>query len=685
MSLPKASSWWRDELQSADRSADRHREELVERVERYHGPGFRRDRSGLEEFDPENHAFEFVALMMPQAAAAEPRIRARTSWQGEPQTLARALGYTMNRWCRVTKLVDLQEEMFVDYAFGMMVGWVGVEPRPGMLGFDDPPYMPAMTRIPIERFGWDPGATSKSEIRYLYHKEIADKEDLLERAEKEEGWIKENIVKLADDAGVDELRGRSQNGAQDVQSRREVVFYRCWVPEWEVEGYSSEDGYHGAIVTLGLVNELEGSEDEDEIIDFDEEGRPVRTKGKGKALWIKEPEPYFGPRDGPYFFGGAYPVPGYVYPLAPVPAVKEQADQLNAHVRSMIQSMLDYKQMVLVSDEDPDLQETIRDGSHHFVYPVSIDEIRNKVVNLVVGGVTEQQFAWAADARARLDRNSGIHEIQRGNIDGAGTATEASLAVNAANVRSGHHVHKFRRLMEEGLKKVAWYFWWDERVKMEMGHEAAGVFVDMDSGSFIKRPMWVGGPRLPEGASPRDKEALKRDLAVQWEALDIQIELYSMSRTSEQRQALLMQVVQETMAEVAVMVEQHPWVRVEEYVEWKADTLGLPELPRFFDYEKGRMFGQVLMQLQTQVQPSSPDQPSSPQARTRTDTEALGMNGRSGGPRVGPGASRAEAPSRILSRGQGGAGGPVEGGGTSLGPIQGSATPRPPKASTGRL
>lgn len=652
MASRREATYWYDEIRAAEAHNCAFTRQFNELTERYAGPYYRGSTAQAEGagYDPENFAHTFVSLMLPLASAAPPKMIVRSSLGGRVGVMARGAQFTVNRWVRQTRLIKRQEAWFVDYAHGLCVSHAGTGIKPGVRPSDQPIHTPVLRRIHPTDFGWDPAAASFEDAHFLFHKDTARVSDLMALADEDESWNKENIEASVRDAGQSAKRQ-----ALSLPDRDELVIYWLWIKDFEFEDAeldAKRKPYQsGAIACLAYETDAEDAEDATEG-GYDEEGMPIDTVESRKSLWLLPPQPYYGPREGPYTIGGAYPVPNEPVPLGPIPAVQAQADDLNEHTRAMLESMRRYKRMVLVSDEDPNLATILKDGRHDGVYPVNIDEIRNKVVNLEVGGTTEQHQFASADKQQRLDRNSGVNDIQRGNVGVANFATEVAAAQQSATLRAGHHPVKFQRFMEESLGKVLFLMWMDERVKMDMGPEARNVFARTDEQRLIETPVWEGGPL---------KGQTVESLLQEFESLDWHIEASSMSQPSDERRVLVMQVVQETLMEVAALTETYPWLRVEEYVNWKSDQVGVPELPSFFDFKKGREMGALKMQLQTVVQPDqAPQEP-------RMGNDKAGQPGAGGIHAMG------RAPSGGAGQKQAQPSSPSGGGGQ--GPILGSAKP----------
>ena len=313
-----------------------------------------------------------------------------------------------------TVLTDIAVDMCFNFGVALVTEEKNktLRPNPGLQKTATPMW-PVCTRIPQHRFFVDPVADTLEEARFIGHKWVRDKEDLLKMAEEneKEGWDAEAIEKMSVTSDNQEL-GRDE---KDLPDREEVVCYEIYVPEITLEDSLGEKhGFNGTIYTLAVA-----VDDEDE-----------------KAAFIRKPRPYYGPRWGPYVLFGIYKVPNAIYPLSPLVAIEGQVEELNRHAESASQSAEQYKKLILVDNTDPKFSQRVKDSQDNYVIPVSGLE-KARVVQAEIGGMTQQQLTYLQVARDRLDRNSGITDAQRGNIEGRGTATEVTVAAEASRGTAG--------------------------------------------------------------------------------------------------------------------------------------------------------------------------------------------------------------------------------------------------------
>jgi len=530
-----------EELQAAEQYRDSHIDGMAEQVERFHGP-FYNDSSG--EFSPENHYYEYLSLMVPRLVFDNPRVTVSSRRSGTQGDVATAIRHGLNRWTRDNRLRELLSRIATDTLFTFGVVMTAQTERDHVTSTKNvegssKSVWPSCDRIPQNRFFIDPAASAVTEARFMGHKWVRDKEDLLEMAkdDPDAGWNAAVIEELAATAAHDDLMDRPD----DVPDRAEIVAYEIWVPEIELdESPGAKEGFHGTIYTLGLAENSDGQ----------------------KADYIREPRPYYGPRWGPYTFFGIYTVPNRVFPLSPLSAVEGQIQDLNAQALASTTAAGQYKKLVLVDSGDPTLAQRLRDSPDSYVLPVNgLD--RAKFVNAEVGGTTNQQLEYLQIARDRLDRNSGVQDAQRGSVTGEGTATEVQVAAEASSLRVNYIKQQFQDGVLRMLKTVAWFLYHDDRVEFPLGEEAANELGMVD-------PWLKGGDHDPESGATYDD-------------LELEIEAYSMERTNEglfQKRAMeAFQLVTST----AQIIPQAPWIKWPKVFEMLGDALNFPRLADMVD------------------------------------------------------------------------------------------------------
>jgi hypothetical protein len=549
------------EIDSAERFRDVHLASFRTMVERYHGPAFREDRCDAYIDDAENFGHEYLSLVLPRIIHDTPKFRVKL---GDPMMelmVGKRLQIAINRWSRITKLRRTLERIATDMLFAYGVGLTVSEPRAEFRQTDkDEPYLPRVYRISPERFFIDPTATHIEDARYMGHCYAIDKSDLLAKAETDPSWDYDAITEIPPNTDLNDVRDDSGRNGQD---RQEMGVYEVWVPEMGNDLAEQLDDAMGQSMVNGTIYTFV-------------KGRSKTTKFDG---YIRAPMPYFGPRNGPYTMFGVYTVPDDPYPLSPLMAIQSQVTDLNAHLASVRSSAAAYKRLIMVDSRNHKLAQDLKDRPHDYiVLSESLD--KDKVVNLEVGGITQQQVQYSQMAQDRLDRVSGIHDAMRGNISGTATATEVAVAESSATMRMAHLKRQFQEAVDDLGRSVLWFMWHDDRIVFPLGREGAERLMEA-------APLFQGGVR-----------------ASGWEDLEVAVDAYSMERVSEALvQKRAMELLQITTS-VAQGMMTMPFIKWGEILSTVGDALNMPHLADAIDQQG--MAAAMQQQQQQQQQPAPP-------------------------------------------------------------------------------
>lgn len=500
------------------------------------------------QFNPENHDYERVALMLPQCVSGTPIARYETSRDGQPQVTAQALTFAYNHWARATNLRAVNERLAVDLLFRYGVALVTSEPRPGFEESEDQPYWPSVRRLSLKRFAFDAAALSPEQWAWSGHCIIRMRDAVIEAAESglEKGW---DVPRLRGMKKGDVSKYRETAGPGRAPDRDELAYWEMWIPDWAAvgeeipEGEGPQDGFHGWIYTV-----------------MDDE------TDKKEGAFIRAKRRFFGPRWGPYVFVDGYPVPDEAVGLAPLVAERGQADYLNRIKRATMRAVEKYKRVMLGRMTDDELIQEIRDTAGDNVFKYEGEDVRTSFAQFEVGGATEQHLVAAQDARNTLDRVSGMSDALRGDVSGDATATENAIAGQASATRTGFIVGKFLEMQVRIAMSVGYYFARDEDVRIDLPPEAANVFTG-PNGEVFDQPFLQGG--LGEGEKPED-----------YEALDISIEVGSVSQTPQQRTQERLLQLDMTMDRLILMAPHAAFLDVEFWLDQRAQLASMPELRR---------------------------------------------------------------------------------------------------------
>jgi hypothetical protein len=528
---------WVEELDTAERFRDRHLAHWDTIIERMTGPEYRGD--GNEAGDPENFVHQYMALILPRLVYDNPRIRVTSRMPAEHLLYGTQLQAALNSWCRVTRSRDTMSRIAVDMLAAFGVGMVVNEPRPSHRQVDGgQPWLPRLYRLAPQDFVIDPQASHMEDARYLSHTYRIDRDDLMARAAVEDGWDAEYLERLHSDDGD----WSERMGEREGPTRDQLTVHEIWVPELAppheaMDEALDTDLHNGTILTIVRG---QGGADTPDVHGF-----------------ARAPQPYYGPRFGPYVLFGCYSVPDDPYPLSPIVPLLPQIEDLNDHLRSMTHSAATYKRILATDSRNQKLANDIRDRDDLTV--VLVDGLDpSQLVPFEVGGITPQQVNYAGLTQDRLDRVSGIHDAMRGNITGAATATEINVAESAAGLRLAHLKREFAEGVGRMIETVAWYMFHDGRVRFAAGDTPEGVMLE---GGVFHGGTGVG---------------LFEDIIVSVDAM-------SMTRVSEgqqQKRAIeLLQVVGGLSQQMAAS----PWVDWQQVLATVGDSLNVPELGSMLD------------------------------------------------------------------------------------------------------
>lgn len=484
------------EIQAAVTARDKYLSVLENLIKQRAGPAYKDWKQGNADEPPdfpENHIHEYLSLTVPRLVFDNPRVAVSSRKRGSPGVVAEAVKAAINDWVDRTRFYKILEELANDFLLMWSASKVSQAPQPDTDGADQAPQWPVVERIPQRRFVMDPMCLCPADAAYMGELICRNKADLLKEAENPlNGWDIDEINNLSEGQNDDRRHGGNPNQVQGL-NRGDVWYYEIWVRDARIEGGPGPDqGFNGVKYTI--------SPDCDRF--------------------LREPRPYYGPSNGPYYFAGVHKVVDSPWPLSPIVATYQQTDELNAQARAISLANRRYKRMVFVDGTNPQLVNKVKGGQHDYVIPVPSGLSKGEIVAVEVGGATDIQLKQLALLADRLNRVSGIQDAQRGDVSGV-TATEVSVADQASEARMAHAKRCFTDYVSEILRGVAWFLVHDDRVVLNLGDDFAGM-----AGMF--EPVYFGGP-------------FTEDAGATFDDLELDIEPYSMERTGEammQRNAL---------------------------------------------------------------------------------------------------------------------------------------------------
>lgn len=390
----------------------------------------------MEGFQPdiephENLAFDTVINTQPFLVYSNPQVKVASRRPTVHRAIAGATTHAMNRWIRDVAFEETLAEGALDIQFDFTVWLVSMEPLPGYENKEAPPLRPSVTRISPRRYFQDPQANSKRSVRFQGHEWLRDLEDLKAAEEPDPSnpgkrrkvYNAEALAKLE---GIDDTIGGSPqrigeppSGIQKVP-RKQIRGYEVYVPETRM------------IYTLGTVQSRDG---------------------KSTSVYLRDPRPAKGHPGGPYVLGGIYAVPDYAYPVAPLAIADNLVEELNAQIDQVSEQADAARQFTIVNGDNKKAARAIKNARNLDVLAIPGFSPEQCQV-ITYGGPSREQLDYIERLRDRLDRKSGTAEFTRGNVTGAATARENSLAAAAIDVRRKFMQRQFRLCVREVLMKV---------------------------------------------------------------------------------------------------------------------------------------------------------------------------------------------------------------------------------------
>ena len=587
----------RREIEASEQQRNRLLAPLKEMLEKYEGPGRRDDIA--DSYDRENHYFEWVSLVLPQTLFRNPKVNVSSKRPSVSQWDAIAVEHALNRWIKDTHYIRYLERLGVDWCFSYGVGMVTVESYGG--DFDDPRQRPRTIYLDPGQFGMDSLARSWEESRFMFHKCVEVKRDLLRRAKAEDGWDMEALESLATEQDMEGVgRPKPEGGV----NRNEVAYWDVWVPELNDD---DDETHHGKILTLGMCV---GGE-------------------YPQSKFLRKPRRYYGPRWGPYTLFGAYSVPRSAWPMGPLQAHEGHNRELNLHARANSISASRRKTVLLYNESNKETASKIlksKDGEG-----VGIPGFEKQMFDVFqTPGVTEDALAYEQWKRGALERVSGLNDRAKGQVEGGGTATADAIAQRGSDARMSYLEQKLYDATKRQLQTVAWFYWNNDMI-VEPIPDDAKQEIALAGGPDLSgvEANWEGGP----SNGPFDD-------------LELDIEPYSMQRVDEAgMQARAMQMFQ-TLLQAAPLIPQTPWMPWRQTLDHLGKVMNWPDVGEGVNMDLANQVAQMMLQMQ-----AMPENANKPREGPRLSTYS-GGRGSNGGQPTGTSMSRMARPSEMGKVGQ---------------------------------
>lgn len=599
-----------DEVKASQRWIKAGTKQVPEMIAGYHGGAWRGQGSGDH---PENHAFEWLSLMLGRAVYNNPRIKVSDVDGDEDGKVVQDI---TNEWVLQTNPRPLVQRMFVDFSFCYAPILVTNDVAPGWTDNDDPPFLPKLVLLQRDRFGWDSQAQSLDSIRFAYHIEIEPKDRLLDRARenKDEGWNLAEIEKMPEIKDLDEVLRPNK----DAPNRGEVAYFQVWTPEIDPDledEIDDPDLYGGTLYTLPYY---------------------PNTKD-GDVQSIRKPRLFFGPASGPYTIIGCYTVPGSSMPLAQLMAVYPQTLEFNAYAKATQESAARQKTITLLdSMNDEEAARIVAAEDGEAVKVAGLDATKIKEISTI--GVSEQRILILQMLKDRLERVSGFSEQDQGNV-GTGTATAQTIASSAGNTRSGFSIQRFQDGFDDAIRKIAWFLVHEPRTVMRMRDKSLYVGgKGKASAEGIDLAIKLGIASAQEGAQLYAALGASKPVRFADIVTRLHIEAYSMERTNENLQQLRLMQGSKILLEALPMIPMFPNFDWKTWLNKQGEALNWPDMGSLIFADKTKEMSDLNMQiLQGQAQianqaPQGQPQQGAPQPGPRPMT---GFPGNASGAKAG--------------------------------------------------
>lgn len=590
MSLPKTGARTLEEIQ-AGVAKRRLYQTLEDEVNaRHHGPGYLLEGSLYT--DHENDSFNWSATHAAKLVASNPRVTVKG--YGDPLSMheANALEQGANRDIRRANLRRQMQDTFPDWAMFWFVTVTTTDVQAGCEHHKDPAYGPLTKDIDRDDFFADANARRWSDVRIAGHKIRCDRKDLILRAKArpEEGWDIDAIRGLPR-VGYTGRDRDSRMGTQNIGIERdEVEYWSVWYedndPKMKLEEGEKKAQEHGDRLYNG------------QIMTVAETGR---SSGKwSDGLEIRKRRGHFGaPSDetirGPYVMHGCYAVSRHIYPLSPVLSTWHQQRLVNEHIDRMIghsKASRDFWAIDGLSTKNADKLRKGKDGEVFVVPGLNKDA----ALNFKFGGVTPEDVNVDALFRALKNRNSGMSDTDRGMPAGGITATADALANDSSNARLEYCAQRLADGWRAVIKQRIWLMRNDVRCAFRL--QSGGLFLGgYDVEKAIKYAVarrLIGHDEAQQLLQPDVLEALSAQ-KTPWFELDIDIDVYSMQRTSEALQQRRLTEGADRFLAAAPLMPQTPYIEWDRWLNAYGDALNWPDYGMMLNKEKLNAFVQAQM------------------------------------------------------------------------------------------
>lgn len=540
----------------------------------------------------ENHYHQYASLVVPRMCSGDPRVRVSTPRANQAKIAALAGEAYVNEWIRQTQHRILAQRLATDAVLGWGGALLHLDRRSGFDDDDDDPKAwPILTRLDQSDFWFDTIATSWQGKKYAGYDYGQDKNELIARGDKEEGWYKGTLRNLPTD--IDE---QDSDRPQDAPRRGEVRVRECWLSGFRLP--NAPKNTNGTVFTLAV------------------------TGGAGGSAFIRAPRPFFGPPWGPLYLYDIYYVPGQALGMSPCEAVAAQVDEVNRHAEALSASTAARKKIGvanLLNRDDAELIRTTPEGGLALITGGTMS-IKDIFGQLELAGATPEQRQALAELIERLERNSALDDAGRGRADSNVTATATATANETQGIRTGYVSQRFSDCDAEPLRGVLWYVIHHRALRMHIKPEDLGITPE-----FLK-----GKGMAPDAINQVEVEVRGGpDNGLSFEDYTLTLDRFSMERVSEglmQQRALQLTALVQQIAATAPQTASFTDLRG--LLDRLGDAFNVPDLGQILDPEKAaQLGGQMAMASMSQKPDAEYSQPSAQMAGPKAGQRASSAYG----------------------------------------------------------
>lgn len=430
-----AESMW-EELEASRTKIERMFAELRDMIGRYQTWYFDPGAKGKRELG--NPAFEILSTMQSQICAGDPSFVIDPQRSDDPTITVRTIGlqYSVNRVVREIKLKRTLQKALVDFFFrrAVLVTERQVQLWADRGPLDGAPYRPDVKNVGMWDFRYDPRTKDMRERRWSAHRSLVSKGTILERIKRdpdEKGWYTDIIADLKVEQNLEEVIAKDG----ECLKRDDFVLWSVWIPDEQVdENLGPKEGFWGSWHYYAQTGTNKD-----------------RKKGPKKAplTEIREPQPCFTSRTGPYTIIGQFDVPDEAEPLSLLVATEAVSREMGSATKTILGLIRAYKRIMVYSGSDPSLARKMMSAQHGSAFHSSNFD-PTKAAAYELAGVNEPTMAAFRWLTEQFWKASGMTEAMLGQSATGATATADTLAAGGAQSR----VALLRGAFHDGVGEV---------------------------------------------------------------------------------------------------------------------------------------------------------------------------------------------------------------------------------------